>query len=174
MIDLDRFVDEHEPMVRRYARARLPRADVDDVVVEVFTVAWRRRDEIPTPPQPWLLGVTRKVVSTAYRSAHRRAALMEKVAPTRAPVYPDHAAGVVTSEAMLAAISRLRSADRDVVLAMMSAELTTPQLGEVLGCSRSAATMRLSRARARFKDALVAEHYFDNEASAPSFTAKEM
>jgi hypothetical protein len=53
--------DAHVGAVRRYACHRsIP--DADDLVAEVFTVAWRRLDDVPVDdPLPWLLGVAGNV-----------------------------------------------------------------------------------------------------------------
>ena len=47
--------------VRSYALRRADPADADDVVAETFLVAWRRFDDMPSDPRPWLLGVARRV-----------------------------------------------------------------------------------------------------------------
>jgi len=42
--------DAHYSSVWSYCHRRLPAADVDDTVAEVFTVAWRRLEAIPAEP----------------------------------------------------------------------------------------------------------------------------
>ena len=51
--------EAHYPRVRRFAHHRaLVGADADDLVAEVFTVAWRRLDDVPADDAlPWLLAV---------------------------------------------------------------------------------------------------------------------
>ena len=58
------------------------RADPDtahDVLSETFLVAWRRIDELPAEPRPWLLGTARKVLANHRRAAERRGALHERI-----------------------------------------------------------------------------------------------
>ena len=53
---------EHGGAVRRYVRRRAEAQSADDVVADVFVVAWRRLSDIPDDPLPWLLGVARRVL----------------------------------------------------------------------------------------------------------------
>jgi RNA polymerase sigma-70 factor (ECF subfamily) len=64
--------------VHAFARRRVAAEAVDDVVSEAFTVAWRRLDDIPDDPLPWLLGVARNVVGTARRGEARRLRLQSQ------------------------------------------------------------------------------------------------
>src|SRR5689334_8685456 len=43
-------------VVFAYARRRATREEAEDVVSETFLVAWRRFDELPSDPLPWLIG----------------------------------------------------------------------------------------------------------------------
>lgn len=68
---------QHHAAVRGYALHRaIQGADADDLVGEVFTVAWRRLDDVPADDAlPWLLAVARNVQLNQARSARRREAL---------------------------------------------------------------------------------------------------
>ncbi len=61
--------------VRAYALRRVDSATADDVVSDVFVVAFRRSEVIPEPPLPWLLGTARKIIANQRRAASRREAL---------------------------------------------------------------------------------------------------
>ncbi len=52
-----RLFDEHFVEVRSYCLRRLPVADANDAVSEVFFVAWRRRDVAPADVRPWLFAM---------------------------------------------------------------------------------------------------------------------
>ena len=69
---------DHHPAVRAYARRRVPPEAVDDIVSETFLVVWRRLDDVPEPPLPWLLTVARNVAGTERRGAARRQQLWLK------------------------------------------------------------------------------------------------
>jgi hypothetical protein len=45
-----------------YAARRVGRGDADEIVSEVFAVAWRRIDDIPVRELPWLYGVGNNVI----------------------------------------------------------------------------------------------------------------
>ncbi len=48
--------------VYAYAARRVGREVAEEVVADTFLVAWRRFDELPEQPLPWLYGVARNVV----------------------------------------------------------------------------------------------------------------
>ncbi|MBV8931058.1 MAG: hypothetical protein JO285_00645, partial [Kutzneria sp.] len=67
----------HYPAVLAYAASQVGRQSAEEVVSDTFMVAWRRLDDIPIPPLPWLLGVTRNHVRQLRRTADRhRTAVM--------------------------------------------------------------------------------------------------
>src|SRR6478672_12798585 len=66
--------------VRSYALRRADPADADDVVAETFLVAWRRFDEMPSDPRPWLLSVARNVLANRRRSDRRQVSLSDRLA----------------------------------------------------------------------------------------------
>ncbi|NNF10835.1 MAG: RNA polymerase subunit sigma-24, partial [Acidimicrobiia bacterium] len=70
-----RLYDEHFDAVQSYCLRRLPVADANDAVSEVFLVAWRKIEAVPTGEEslPWLFGVARNAVRNSGRS-HRRSA----------------------------------------------------------------------------------------------------
>jgi RNA polymerase sigma-70 factor (ECF subfamily) len=74
----DALFREHHPAVRAYARRRVPPEVVDDIVSETFLVVWRRLDDVPDAPLPWLLAVARHVVGTEWRGVARRERLWLK------------------------------------------------------------------------------------------------
>jgi RNA polymerase sigma-70 factor (ECF subfamily) len=75
--------EAHHAAVRRYAFHRgIPAADADDLVAEVFAVAWRRRDDVPADDAlPWLLAVAGNVRRNQARSARRYAAALRTLPP---------------------------------------------------------------------------------------------
>lgn len=71
---------KYAPAVKAYVLRRAAASAADDVVAEVFVVCWRRFEEVPVDPLPWLLGVARRVLSTQRRGERRRGALHERLA----------------------------------------------------------------------------------------------
>lgn len=130
--------------VQRYARRRVPSHEVDDVVSEVFSIAWRRRDEVDEIGRLWLLGTAHHRVQHERRSGARRRRLLDTVAPLP-PVAPASAEVVD----VLAALQRLSPADREVLTLVAWEDLTSEEVAAVLGCTVVAARVRLHRARRR-------------------------
>jgi RNA polymerase sigma-70 factor (ECF subfamily) len=143
------FDDCHRP-VTAYARRRTGPADADDVVAEVFLVAWRRLDDVPADRAlPWLYGVARGVLANRRRAAGRREQLLHRLA-----VEPHSDAPPATDPGVEAALAVLRPEDREVLRLAAWESLAASEIAVVLGCSPNAAALRLSRARARLRRAL--------------------
>lgn len=58
--DFERLYADHAGQVRGYVLRRCDRSVADDVVADVFLVAWRRLDHVPGTALPWLLGTARR------------------------------------------------------------------------------------------------------------------
>ncbi|HTI32206.1 MAG TPA: sigma-70 family RNA polymerase sigma factor [Miltoncostaea sp.] len=145
----------HADAVLGYA---LRRADGDaarDVVAETFAVAWRRLDDVPGDPLPWLLGVARKALANRRRGDRRRGALTARLAALPPEHGADPAERAGEAQAVRAALGRLPSADREALILVAWDGLTPAQAAAVAGCSPRAFSKRLSRARARLAAALV-------------------
>src|SRR6478672_3188813 len=79
-VQFERLFRSEADAVRAYALRRADPADADDVVAETFLVAWRRLDDVPSDPRPWLLSVARRVVANRRRSNRRVVSLTERLA----------------------------------------------------------------------------------------------
>jgi RNA polymerase sigma factor (sigma-70 family) len=142
---------EHAAAVRAYARRRTDPTSADDVVSDVFVVAWRRLDDVPPDALPWLLACARRVLANQRRSARRRIALIDRLdrRSERGAVSPD------TGDALLGrALGMLSERDREVLLLIAWEGLDRARTAAVLGCSLPAVSARLHRARSRLAAAL--------------------
>ena len=144
------------PRVFAYVRRHVPPADCDDVVAEVFVVAWRRRLTVPSDPLPWLIVVARNVLRGRRRLAVRADNVWwEAVRSLAAPAYSaSPEASIDEREALLEGLARCSRAEREALLLVAWDGLTAAQAADVAGCSTRAFTVRLSRARARLNGAL--------------------
>lgn len=140
--------------VLRFIRRRTEVDDANEVCAEVFTIAWRRWSDAPADVRPWLFGIAHKVLCGAHRTWRRRSTLALRVAAQ--PALSHVAAPGHLDEAMdlAAAWSWLSDQDRESIALVAWDGLTGEQAAVVLGCSRSAFAVRLSRARRRFDDEL--------------------
>jgi RNA polymerase sigma-70 factor (ECF subfamily) len=135
-----------------FARRRTDAASADDVVSEVFVVAWRHLDAIPADAFPWLLTCARHALANAQRAERRQRKLFERVAAaaSTSPQWsePLHAGSLVD------ALSTLSDRDRDALLLVAWEGLSSGQAAAVLGCSPQAFRVRAYRARRRLAAAL--------------------
>lgn len=146
------------PQVRGYARRQVPDDLAEDVVAETFLVLWRRWSHAPAGDQvrPWVFGVARNKIKHVHEQRSRQLRTVVGVAaaePTRAPVADpsDRLAGDDLARRLLA---QLPPAEGEAMSLTVWAGLTPSEAAEVLGCSLTALTSRLSRARARLAAAL--------------------
>jgi DNA-directed RNA polymerase specialized sigma24 family protein len=67
----DEIYQAHGRAILGYALRRTSIDAAQDIAAETFLVAWRRIDEVPKEPLPWLLGVARRILANQRRSATR-------------------------------------------------------------------------------------------------------
>ncbi len=72
-VQFEQLYRQHAGAVLAYARRRTTQEAADDAVAEVFLIAWRRVDDVPAEPLPWLLGVARRVLANQRRGERRGA-----------------------------------------------------------------------------------------------------
>ncbi len=134
-----------------YALRRTTSAeDAADVVAETFLVAWRRIDDLPAGAEQrlWLYGVARRVLANQRRGERRRLALGQLLAGDLRGIHEDPTP--CDREPVRRAWAALRETEREILGLATWEGLGTRELSAVLGCSRTAAKLRLHRARRRF------------------------
>jgi RNA polymerase sigma-70 factor (ECF subfamily) len=146
----DALFREQHPAVRAYARRRVPPEDVDDIVSETFLVVWRRFDDVPGAPLPWLLAIARNVVGTQWRGAARRERLWLKAQSWHAERC-DPGEDESDDGRVLAALALLRERDREALTLVAWDGLTPGQAAAVLGEPSERFRQRLHRARLRLR-----------------------
>jgi RNA polymerase sigma-70 factor (ECF subfamily) len=143
----------HADQVHAYARRRSDDQTADEVVAEVFLIAWRRLDAVPRDPLPWLFGVARKTLANHRRAVSRAVALNARIEATLVS-QTGHPGG---DHAVLVALATLDPRDQEVLLLVAWEGLHQEEVGTVLGVSRRAVATRLHRARKRLAQALAAQ-----------------
>ncbi len=140
----------HAGAVLAYARRRGASGEADDVVAEVFLIAWRRLNDVPDDARGWLLAVARRVQANARRGSSRQEALQARLAsePVAEP------AGAPEDGRLLAALAALREDDREALLLVAWEGLSHRQAAEVLGVRESTFGVRVHRAKRRLVRAL--------------------
>ncbi|MER6466599.1 sigma-70 family RNA polymerase sigma factor [Streptomyces sp. NPDC001228] len=147
---------EHYWAVSRYVARRLDgrTGEVEEVVAEVFTVAWRRRADLPATPLPWLYGVARNCLANAVRGQGRRRRLVDRLGNDETAHGRQTVAGPDTDRPgswVHEALGRLSPADQEVLRLTAWEDLGVDEVAVALGCGSRAAAMRLHRARRRLR-----------------------
>ena len=150
--------ESHYDEVLAYCTRRLGRAEADDAATDVFTVAWRRSDQIQWDTvRPWLYGIARGLIANRYRSSKRRQRLLRRLAGLSDVAADSPETFVVRRDEdneVLAALRQLRPADREILMLSAWEELTAPEIATALGISKAAAGQRLHRAKGRLAKVL--------------------
>jgi RNA polymerase sigma factor (sigma-70 family) len=146
--------DQSLPRVFSFvSRALAPHmAEADDLVAEVYLVAWRRIDDVPPSPEDllWLFGVARNVVAHHRRSTALRFRLQDRLDRER----PVHDSNVEVPNEVLVAVRHLPQREREALHLAVWEGLSTEDAAKVIGCSPNAVRIRVHRARRRLTDRL--------------------
>jgi RNA polymerase sigma factor (sigma-70 family) len=159
-----RLFDSHAPPLHAYLGARVGRSVADDLVAEVFLIAFRDRERFDPDRgdvRGWLFGI-----ATNLLRRHRRTELRGLAAAARFGAgqaghadEPDHRVpdrvDAATRVARLAtALAELAPGDRDVLLLIAWAELTSVEVAEALQVPVGTVRSRLHRVRRLLRAAL--------------------
>jgi RNA polymerase sigma-70 factor, ECF subfamily len=153
----DLFTRFHGP-VRAYASRRAP-DDADDLVAEVFAVAWRKREGVPDNALPWLYAVAAREMLHAFRARDRRDRLSARLRATTLLVHPDpteQIAGRLDAQGPVTrALGLLSERDAEVLRLWAWEHLEPAEIATVLGITPVASRVRLHRARRRLESTLL-------------------
>jgi len=151
---------DHKPSVERFVRRRQT-ADVDDIVQQVFVTAWRRIDDVPDEPQPWLFTVARNAMLNDGRANRRKAALAVRLASTIEVATSNDDHDDNDDPALTDAWQALSDVEREAIVLEAWDGLTGAQAAQVLGITRHAYAKRLTRARQHLRTLLTASRLTD-------------
>ncbi|HEY1175601.1 MAG TPA: RNA polymerase sigma factor, partial [Phytomonospora sp.] len=134
----------------------------EDVASLTFLEAWRLRERVaaeegPASLRPWLLGIATNVARNIRRAARRHDGAMIRVplstaVPDIADAITDRAADRQRLALTMAAMKKLRKAEREVIALVVWAELDYTEAAEALGVPVGTVRSRLSRARAKLTE----------------------
>lgn len=156
----DRLFEDHATAVHRYFIRRAPAQDCADLTADVFTVAWRKRAQVPADLElPWLY----KTASFVLANHRRKPVLTLIEADEHGRPGASHSRSVdpadvvVEDDQLRRALLSLSPRDRTVLMMHAWEGLTGAELAIALGMSRGGAAAALSRARRRFHEACLAD-----------------
>lgn len=145
----------HGSAMLAYFRRRLSVPEADDAVADVFEIAWRRFESIPTDAdraRAWLYGVARNVVHNRVRTRSRRRRLETKLGGQAQPTAIDPELQVVRrlqDQVVLDAVMSLPEKYRETLILAEWDGLPREQIAELMDVSRAAIDQRISRAYTR-------------------------
>jgi RNA polymerase sigma-70 factor (ECF subfamily) len=155
------FKRHYDALLAYAMRRTTTRYDAEEVVATAFATAWRRIRDMPEEPGTviWLYRVTWRTLANHRRGNARRGRLFDRVASLR----PDeHAAEAELDSVVeeidarvLLAFRHLKSNEQEVLRLAVWEDLSYAQAAEVLGCSLNAFAIRLHRARASLRQAVL-------------------
>lgn len=137
-----------------YAARRLANPpDAADVVAEVFTVAWRRIDEIPQGSEArlWLFGVARKVLANHRRGNTRRDGLLDRLRG-ELRLMSTHSRPIDSDVLDVRdALARLTPDDRELLMLTSWEGLAPGEIAIVMGLPPGTVRRRLHHARQQLR-----------------------
>ena len=152
----------HSGPLHRYVARRLGSDVAEDIVAEVFLTAFRQRHRYqPSQPdaRPWLYGIATNLIGRHRRAEVRmyRALARTGADPVTEPFTDQVDARVTaagTARPLAAALARLPAGHRHALLLIAWGDLTYEQAATSLGVPVGTVRSRISRARARLRQAL--------------------
>ncbi|WP_308201441.1 RNA polymerase sigma factor [Sphaerisporangium perillae] len=153
--------DRHADEMFRYAARRLGAEPAEDVVAEVFLVAFRHRgryDRTRPDARPWLYGITTNVASQHRRAERRRIDVMARIGADRPGSFDDRSVERVTAQQLqprlARALSTLSSRERDLLLLVAWTDLSYEDVAEALRIPTGTVRSRLHRVRVKLRRTL--------------------
>jgi RNA polymerase sigma-70 factor (ECF subfamily) len=154
---LDSWFHAYAGRVLAYLRHRTDPQTAQDVLQEVFVIAFGKAGDVPDPPIGWLFGTARRVLANKRRGLRRNDQLVERLLDDASrPADPDMTELKVAFVETLATLSVI---DREVLTLTGWYDLTPAQAAQALGCSAATYAVRLHRARTRLATALTEAGY---------------
>jgi len=138
-----------------YVSRRIREPKAEDITAEVFKRAWQAWHRAPLEHRPWLFGIARNLIVDSYRAQQREAKLTSAMHDAAAPVA--YEMDPTTSVDLQNAWAKLPIADKEALTLVAWEGLTGAQAATVLGCTRAAFSVRLTRARRRLKSLLAVQ-----------------
>src|ERR1035437_2810325 len=144
------------PDLVRFVQRRVHPTHAEDIVADVFLVAWRRFADLPPAAgdaRAWLFGIAQRTLLNGQRGDRRRQALTIRIADATVVAQSGQAWKGSDSELvarrldLAAAWSRLSPVHQEALSLAVWDGLAGPQAAVVLGISAVAFRLRLSRAR---------------------------
>ena len=175
--DSDAFVtifDQHRDRVFRHAlRMTVNVHDAEDITAGAFFELWRRQKSVRVVDGsvlPWLLVTTTNLARNLTRGLRRYRALIDSLPRAQSvssaeDVALEHFEELRVAAQVKEALSGLSAADAALITLTMFEHYSLAQVAAALGITDGAARTRVSRARSRMAEVLVASENSENVAA---------
>jgi RNA polymerase sigma factor (sigma-70 family) len=145
--------EQHAAAIKGYAMRRIDPTRAEDIVAEVFLVAWRRLDDMPAEPRPWLFGVARRILANERRRLTRHDDAVGRLEPPGGSVDPAEGPSLASGP-LQHALRNLSDTDREALLLTAWEGLNNREAARALGVKEATFTVRLHRAKRRLGRAI--------------------
>lgn len=152
------LVDDHGPALFRMAfRMVGDRHEAEDVVQETYRSAWRSRERYQSGrgDRAWLASILRRRVVDRWRRRRPPVVVQGETTLDASVPAEDPLAGELSDE-MQRALDRLPKELRETLLLVVVGELTHQEVADLLGVPLGTVLSRVSRARRRLREFLLA------------------
>jgi RNA polymerase sigma factor (sigma-70 family) len=144
------YTEQHS-LVRNFARRRVGEDLAQEIVAETFLVAWRRIDDVPVSPTPWLYRIALYEIANLRRRQAKAFRLRDALQEHHVSLSRQGESHEATdlADAVAVAFETLKPRDQEILRLAAWDQLSAVEGAAVLQCSISAYRMRLHRARMR-------------------------
>lgn len=153
----DLFNSTYRNLVAYARRRSIDVGEADDIVSEVYAIAWRRRNDLlrDSPSLPWLYGIAGNVMRNQWRASSRRLQLVERLEAQPQPQPAGDPAEQSGSD-LRSALEELSFDDQEILRLVAWEGLGHAEVAQVLGITTNAVGIRIHRARQRLEKELQA------------------
>jgi RNA polymerase sigma-70 factor (ECF subfamily) len=156
--EFNRLVADHGPAMYRLAYRLLgDRHEAEDIVQETYRSAWKSRRLFRSGlgERAWLAAILRRRVADRWR--RRGPVLQLPIPPQLEPSQADDPLRYEYADEVQRALDRLPDMLRETLLLVVVGELTHQEAADLLGVPLGTVLSRVSRARRRLREYLLAD-----------------
>ena len=152
--DFSQQFGEFVAPVSRFVSRRVDgRQDVEEIVNDVFAIAWRKRQSVTAGEElPWLYRIAHNLIANHRRKNARSVRfLAQLVAPDSSP----SAESIAIADVHLSrAWATLPTTSREALALVAVDGLSVTEVARLLGVTTNAVSVRLNRARTQLRESL--------------------
>lgn len=153
METFDVLMEAHRGIVERFVKFRLPYADAEDVLQEIWLRAYQKQDDLrsASSPKAWLLSIARNRCVDYYRAKAKRMEIPLETLTGSVLSYGRQ--GVTVREVVRDTLDQLGDVERQVIYLYYFHDLPQREIAARLNVPLGTVKSRLNRAKAQFRDA---------------------